>query len=371
MFERVATNRNPVPSPSNPVSSLPLRVCTGTETEEREEKKEPFELIYRMPRIRGFRIVANLQDKAWIFPALALLTLVIGQVCQERCAVLRGDILGLDLNVMGIFLYSLLLVATVFYKKLYPRDWFMKAIAAVVSAGAGAEMILVKFQVQNNTYCPKCLISGFFFLAMFFVVAPNLKKWVVICWIVAGALFASVTFNGSVVPSYAEDIKYPAFGSERAQVEIIVYSDYLCPACSKADEQINSALRKLKSKARIRFVDVPIHAGSLEYAEVFLYAWFESGDNLESAIKVRETLFEAAKTKTDQLGVIKVLTAKGIPFREDKNKAREIFRAYYNPMMKADKINSTPSLVVIKGNSRKTYVGGAEILKALGEVSAL
>lgn len=324
-----------------------------------------------MRQTRDLRIVTGLRRWAWIFPALALLTLIIGQICQERCSVLRGDILGLDLNIMGIAIYSLLLVATLFYSKFYPRDWFMKAIAAVVSAGIGAEMILIRFQVQNNTYCPKCLISGFFFLAMFFVVAPTLRKWAVICCLVAGALFASVTFNGSVVPSYAEDIKYPAFGSEKAQVELIIYSDYLCPACSKADDRINSALRKLENKARIRFVDVPTHATSLDYAEIFLYAWFESGDNLGTAIKVREMLFEEAKKKTDQLGVIKVLTAKGIPFRVDKSKAREIFRSYYNPMMKTDKINSTPSLVVVKGTSRKTYVGGVEILKALGEVSAL
>ncbi len=283
---------------------------------------------------------------------------------------LRGDILGLDLNIMGIILYSLLLVSTVFYLKFYPRDWFMKAIAAVVSVGMGAEIILVKFQVQNNTYCPKCIISGFFFLTMFFVVAPSLKKWVLILLIVLGALFTSVTFNGSVTPSYAEEIRYPVFGSEKAGIEIIVYSDYFCPACGKTDEQINIALRKLRDKATIRFVDVPLHPGSLDYAELFLYAWFESGNNLESAIKVRETLFEAAKTKTDQPGVTKILTAKGIPYKIDRNRAREIFRSVYNPMMQTDKIRGTPSLAVVKGDSRKTYVGGAEILKALGEIAA-
>jgi len=323
-----------------------------------------------MSGMRQSTFFAKLQHKAWIFPALALLALVIGQICQEKCAVLRGDILGLDLNIAGIFLYSLLLVSTVFYLKFYPRDWFMKAIAAVVSAGMGAEIILVKFQIQNNTYCPKCLISGVFFLAMFFVVAPNLKKWVVILLIVLGALFTSVTFNGAVTPSYAEDVKYPGFGSEKAGIEVIVYSDYFCPACGKTDEVINIGLRKLRDKATIRFVDVPLHAGSLEYAEVFLYAWFESGNNLESAIKVRETLFEAAKTKTDQSGVIKILAARGIPLKADRNKAREIFLGLYNPLMKTDKINSTPSMVVVKGDSRKTYVGGAEILKALGEISA-
>lgn len=313
----------------------------------------------------------KLQDRVWIFPALSLLTLVIGQVCSERCAVLRGDMLGLDLNIMGMLLYFLLLVSTVLYRKFYPRDRLIKMVAAVVSAGIGAELILVKFMIQNNTYCPKCLISGFFFLAMFFMVAPRLKKWVVILLIVVGALFTSATFSGSVTPTYAQDIKYPVFGSEKAQIEIIVYSDYFCPHCEKAEEQINAALRKLKNKVTIRFVDVPRVANSLQYAEVFLYAWFESGNNLEAAIRVRDALFDAAKTKMDAAGVMKILTAKGIPFKEDKNKAREIFLGLYNPLLKTDKIESTPSLVVVKGGSRKTYVGGAEIQRALAEILAL
>ncbi len=319
---------------------------------------------------RHSAILARLHEQVWIFPALALLTLLIGQVCEERCAVLQGDILGLDLNVLGIFLYSALLVSAVFHRKFYPRDWLMKAITAVVSAGVGVEIILVKFQIQNNVYCPKCLISGLFFLAMFFVIARNLRKWVVVILLISGAFIASVTFNGSVTPSYAEEIRYPSFGSENARTEIILYSDYFCSACSKADDEINMALRKVKDKAKIRFVDVPIHSGSLGYAEVFLYVWFESGNNLETAIKTRETLFAAAKTKTDPLEVIKILAAKGIPFNADKKKAREIFQEVYNPLMKMDRINATPTLVVVQGANRKSAVGAADILAALKGVSS-
>ncbi len=319
---------------------------------------------------RHSTLFAKLHDRVWIFPALSLLTLVIGQICQEECAVLRGDILGLDLNVLGIFLYSLLFISAVLYRKFYPRDWLLKLIAVVVSAGAGAEIILVKFQVQNNVYCPKCLISGFFFMAMFFVVARDLRKWVVVVLLASGAFIASITFNGSVTPSYAQEIRYPGFGSEKARTEIILYSDYFCSACSKADDQFNAALRKVKDRAKIRFVDVPLHAGSLEYAEVFLYVWFEAGNNFETAIKTRETLFEAAKTKTDQFEVIRILASKGIPFNADKKKAQEVLRGVYNPLMKMDGIRATPTLVVVQGGNRKAVVGAAEILAALSKMSS-
>jgi protein-disulfide isomerase len=328
-------------------------------------------LEYSMSEVRTSAFLTKIQDRVWIFPALSLVTLVIGQVCQEKCAVLRGDILGLDLNIFGMLFYSLLLGSTVVYHRFFPKDWLIRIVAAVVAAGIGAELILVRFMIQNDTYCPKCLISGFFLLAMFFVVAPRLKKWVAILLIAGSALFTSATFSGSVTPSYAQDIRYPVFGNEKAAIEIIVYSDYFCPACGKVDEQINVALRKLKNTVAMRFVDVPLHANSLQYAELFLYAWFESGNNLEAAIRIREALFDAAKAKTEPPDVMKILAAKGIPLKEDKNKAREIFLGLYNPVMKTDKIGSTPSLVVVKGGSRKTYVGGAEILKALAEITAL
>ena len=123
---------------------------------------------------------------------------------------------------------------------------------------------------------------------------------------------------GSVVPSYAEEIRYPSFGSEKAQTEIIIYSDYLCPACRKVDGQLNDILRKLKNQVKIRFIDVPLHPGSLEYAKLFLYAWFESGNNLEHALKVRDILFREAQTRMPQHEVMRSLSMKGIPIKKMK-----------------------------------------------------
>jgi len=315
------------------------------------------------------RVISGLQNRLWILPALCILTIVIGQLCAAKCAFIQGDILGIDLNIFGILFYSLLLVSLLVYRIFYPEAWLMKAIAAVASVGVGAELVLIKFQVENNVYCPKCLISGFFFLVMFFLVARHLKKWLIILLIAAGLLFTTFTFNGAVIPSYA-DGSYPQFGSDKARVEIIVYSDYFCPHCRNIDGQVNTILGKLKGRARIRFVDVPIHPGSLEYGEVFLYAWFVSGNNLKTAVMVRELLFEEAVKKTDQAGVIALLKSRGFTVKADREKARSVFRGFYNESLKTDKITSTPSVVIVKGGERKKYTGGKEILKALEELSS-
>jgi len=319
--------------------------------------------------MKVIRIVSGLQDRLWILPTLCILTIVIGQLCAAKCAFIQGDILGIDLNIFGILFYSLLLVSLLVYRKFYPEELLMKSIAAVASVGVGAELVLIKFQFENSVYCPKCLISGFFFLVMFFLLARHLKKWVIILLVAAGLLFASFTFNGAVIPSYADE-PYPQFGSDKAQVELIVYSDYFCPHCRNIDKQVNIILGKLKDRARIRFVDVPLHPGSLEYGEVFLYSWFVSGNNLKTAIMVRELLFDEAVKKTDQAGVIALLRSKNISVKPDREKARAIFRGFYNESMKTDKLNATPAVVIVRGSERKKYVGGQEILKALEEISS-
>ncbi|MBZ0156031.1 MAG: thioredoxin domain-containing protein [Alphaproteobacteria bacterium] len=319
-------------------------------------------------RISG--VYTTLQNRIWIFPGLALVTLVIGQICKTSCSFLSGDILGLDLNIFGVLFYSLLLVAVIAYKRLFPKDWVMSLIAATVSAGVGAEFILIKFQVEQGVYCPKCLISGLFLLLMFVMVVRHLKVWLVALLVLLGAVFTSLTFNGSVIPSYAKEVQHPSFGNEKARTEIVVYSDYFCPACRDVDGRINFMLRRLQDKARILFVDVPLHKESGPYAELFLYTWFASGNRLEDAIRAREIFFQASKAKTDPEGVKGFLRAQGIPFREDKSRAREIFRSFYNPLLKKDAIKATPTVVIVQGSERKAYEGGAAILKALEEVAS-
>ncbi|MFO0754818.1 MAG: thioredoxin domain-containing protein [Thermodesulfovibrionales bacterium] len=319
-------------------------------------------------RISG--VYTGLQNRVWVFPALALATLVIGQICKTSCSFLTGDILGLDLNVFGVLFYSFLLAAAIVYKGLFPKDWVMSLIAAAVSAGVGAEFILIKFQVEQGVYCPKCLISGLFLFLMFAVVVRRLKVWLAALLVVLGAVFTSLTFSGSVIPSYAKEVQHPSFGNAKAPLEIVVYSDYFCPACREVDGRVNFLLRRLQDRAKILFVDVPLHKESGPYAEIFLYTWFASGDRLEQALQAREILFQASGAKTDPEGVKGFLRTQGIPFREDKERAREIFRTFYNPLLKRDTIKATPTVVIVQGSGKKSYEGGAAILKALEEAAS-
>lgn len=304
----------------------------------------------------------------WIFPGLSLITIAVGQLCKTKCSFIEGDILGIDLNIVGAVFYAMLFSSALFYRA-NQREWLIKAICAAASVGIGAEILFIKFQIENDTYCPKCLISGFFFILMFLLVSPQLKKWVIALLIALGVFFTALTFNGSVVPTYASD-SYPYFGNGKAGTEVIIYSDYFCPACMAVDQRINGVLRKTGDRIKIRFIDVPVHAGSLEYAELFLYSWFQEGGNLEKAIRAREILFDSAKAKATPSEAISRLKKSGLDPRPDRQRAHEIFRNFYNGAIKQDKVNATPTVVVVKGTERKKYVGGKEISTALEEIAA-
>ena len=58
-----------------------------------------------------------------------------------------------------------------------------------------------------------------------------------------------------------------------------------------------------------------------------------------------------------------LLKEKGIPFTSFD--AKPIFERY-NLLLKEDKINSTPTLVIIKGGKKEKWVGGQDIIRALG-----
>jgi len=198
----------------------------------------------------------------------------------------------------------------------------------------------------------------------------HFRGWLVIFLILHGTLFTSFTFSRLVVPAYAENIQYPSFGNDKSHTEIIIYSDYFCPACLILDSQLSNTLRNLENQVKIRFVDVPLHPGSLEFAKVFLYTWFESGNNLERAMRVRDILFREAKMRMSHRKVMRILNVQGIPYKQDEETANIIFRQINNPLMKMDKIHATPTMVIVKGNKRQSYTGTVEILKAIEELTA-
>jgi len=165
----------------------------------------------------------------------------------------------------------------------------------------------------------------------------------------------------------AQDPPFPSYGS--GPVEVRLYTDYFCPPCRAMEPAVEPLLKDLlkKNAIRLTLVDVPFSQHTLLYARNFLFALKENND-LEHAFRVRNILLEASTNKdvTTQERIEALFKEKGIPFSVffPVFDAKPAFDRY-NALLKEDKINATPTCVVIQNGQKKAFVGGPDIINAL------
>ena len=174
-------------------------------------------------------------------------------------------------------------------------------------------------------------------------------------------------FAGWIVPGSGSGAEqnppFPAFGS--GPVEVRLYTDYFCPPCRAMEPDVEPILKDLLKKNAIRMtlVDVPFSQLSAVFARNFLYA-FKANNDLEQALKVRNVLQNAATDKEikTQERIEALFKEKGVAFSVwDPKPAFD----RYNALLTEDKINATPTIVIIRNGQRKSFVGGPDIISAL------
>jgi uncharacterized membrane protein len=293
-----------------------------------------------------------------ILLALAGIALVfVYAYCGDSCSYLKGSIFGIDLKYMGVLFMGTLVALSLFGL----RDYRL----LLLSAGAGAEVFLIGFQVQNDVFCPYCLSFGTVLLLLFAINLDWSKRKLVGVFAILGLLLFVVFFDGSVTPSFAAEPLKPAFGSGRVHVRI--YSDYFCSPCSKLDPEIAKPIANLvkKNTIQVTFVDTPFHPHTALYARYFLFALNENKD-IDYANKVRHALFQAAALNiTDREKLEEYLKKNGVKYKVyDPTPTFSIFKGY----LAEDKIRSTPTTVILDSGRKQVVKGPANIARAIGEI---
>jgi thiol:disulfide interchange protein DsbA len=175
--------------------------------------------------------------------------------------------------------------------------------------------------------------------------------------LIAGFLFPAAPFAGE------PEAPFPTFGS--GAVEVRLYTDYFCPPCRALEPEVEPVLKKLLRKKTIRLtlVDVPHNPNSPLYARYFLYSLAKRQD-VEHAIHVRNILFEAAARKDSNAKeqMESLLKSRGIAYESRDTKS--VFNRY-NALIKEDRIEATPTCVIIKGDKREKSIGRPDIVSAL------
>lgn len=160
-----------------------------------------------------------------------------------------------------------------------------------------------------------------------------------------------------------EEAPFPTYGS--GAVQVCIYTDYFCPPCRGMEPAVEPILRDLikRNVIRVTLVDTPFSNLSVLYSRYFLYA-LNARNDFEHALRIRNTLFEAAASKniTTKEGIEGLFKSKGIPAFEFEPKS--VFDRY-NALIKQDKIDATPTCVIIRKGKKEKFVGGPDIIKAL------
>ena len=275
-------------------------------------------------------------------------------LCLGACSYLKGDILGIDLKYLGIFYMAVVFVLA----------WLRKPLLCLLllAFGAGGEIFLIGYQVHSGVYCPYCLGFGATILLALTVNFDRTRKVLTTLAAAAGLLFFLLFFSGSTTPVYAAEPVMPAFG--KGTIEVRLYTDYFCESCRDEEGEVISHITELVGKNLIRviFIDTPIYPETVFYAGYFLAALNAKGD-LEQAVAARGALFEAAGKKIREKEALEAfLKTKGLDIRPFDT--APIFKIFGN-YLKEDKINSTPTCVIIDPKGKQTLIGNDKITKGL------
>jgi len=166
-----------------------------------------------------------------------------------------------------------------------------------------------------------------------------------------------------------------AFGPADSNAEVYIVTDWFCPSCRIAEPEIMKGAQLAMKRAKVVFVDYPIHRETLNYIPYNLsFMVREKG----KYFRIREAL-DALSRKTkeptpeDVQAAVSPLGVKYVPLNYvDVLTGTQ----YYISLMQKYKVSGTPTVIVTDSGTGKTKTlsGSTEItsdniLKALDEVS--
>jgi hypothetical protein len=136
-----------------------------------------------------------------VFPVIGIGLMIAYGVCDTSCSSLRGTFLGVNLKAIGILFMAVLLVSTLPPASCYAAS--VNNLRTMMLAGAlGGEVLLVRFQIVHDIYCPFCLAFGLCIVVLFAANFTKMNKYLVLGAFLAGVVAFALFFKGSVLPLY-------------------------------------------------------------------------------------------------------------------------------------------------------------------------
>ena len=294
--------------------------------------------------------------------------------CQDSCSYMQGTLAGFDLKYVGLAFMILVCVLSL--------GEYTRTLRLILAGAVGGEFYLLPYQFVQGVFCPFCLGFAAIVLAAFAAnhapprESPSGIKWFysagevrlpllngsipLMLVMVAGLLFFALAFSGSVKPAYGQD-PLPSYGEGKVQIRI--YADYLCGPCREMEADIEPLLEKIIAggKARVVYIDTPIHKETIIYVRYYLCA--ARNVSHQEAIRVRRALFAAGRNLIAADEALREFLGKA----EIKVSACDVSAALktMNTYFQNDGIKSTPMCVIVTAEGKTVYAGKNDIVAAL------
>jgi len=329
--------------------------------------------------------------------ALGLTIMSWLEICTEACAEVHFyKYYGFDFELVGFFFF---VAVTIMHFVSAKINWLAYIVGLMVAGAIGSEInfILVqKFVIQQ--WCPVCLAIAavigaigiliiYRFLYRFFILDQPIT-WGKFMKAIAKILGSSavlvaayiISFYGVFKPeqSFAAGLEgqdVPYFGNQNSAVEVYYITDWFCPACKRFDPELESIYPRIMAKARLFFVDYPIHPETMNYIPYNLSFMLK---DKKQYLKARKALTKLAKTtKTPTTAQVQTavkpygVTYEALNFADINDGIK-----FQEGIVKTFKVKQTPTVVVAnrKKLKAKKLTGKSltpkNIMRAIEDISS-
>jgi protein-disulfide isomerase/uncharacterized membrane protein len=279
---------------------------------------------------------------------------------------------GISLQLVGV-LYFCILAITVLLSTRFSS--FAPLVNLTLAGGAGAELVMIHLQKNViQAWCPICLgIAAIVYLLCVIAISSAVIESREIKTMNKGMLFSkslllivvalagfTISFVGIRKPEAAGIDA--SFGKQNSKVEVYVFSDWLCPMCIKVEPALEAAIPQLEKRARIHFIDKPVHKESMNFVPYHLSFLV---NEKAKYIQLRKALFELARiNKNPSLQDVQTAVSPlGVTYKQLSFMDVSQMMAQSQTLATEYKVTGTPTVVVINSSSKKskTLVGGKDI----------
>lgn len=322
-----------------------------------------------------------------LFGSFFLSLLSYFEICGEACkAGLHWNLFGVPLAPIGLLFFSVLLgLHTLSPQKPGIKRWIGYALAGAL----GAEVVLIYIQkAKIGHWCPLCLgvamlvaLGCLVYLVNYLKelqnkgeLMKNLQKGLTSLSLFVLGFLTLVVGIGHESPLEAMENTVKerlVFGNPSAPASIYLFTDWACPACRSLEPHLKSLIPTLTTKAKLLFVDLPVHPATLNYSP---YNLAFMANNKGQYLQLRDALTELSQTtdKPTQAQVEKLASKLGARLVELNYSDVALGLKYWEELADKYKVDATPTMVIVTPKNPKGIklegeheITEARILKAL------